>query len=106
MLPQNKLKLSEIKPEVTIDAKGLLCPLPVLKLRKILRDCVKGSIVKLIADDPAAEVDVAHFCNETGNIFIGAELEKTNNNINNDSSKKNKPLAYYVKKLQEGPKGV
>ena len=99
MLPRNRIDLSEIKSEITIDAQGLLCPLPVLKLRKILRSCSQGSIVKLIADDPAAEVDVAHFCNETGNIFIGAEVEKINNNINNASSRKNKSLAYYVKKI-------
>ena len=99
MLQKSKINLSEIKSEVTIDAKGLLCPLPVLKLRKILKNCSQGFIVKLIADDPAAEVDVAHFCNETGNIFIGSEVEKINNNINNASSRKNKSLAYYVKKI-------
>ena len=99
MLPLNRINLSDIKSEITIEAQGLLCPLPVLKLRKVLRDCSEGCIVKLIADDPAAKIDVAHFCNETGNIFIGAELEKTNNNINNGRSSNKKSVAYYVKKL-------
>ena len=99
MLPRNRINLSEIRSEITIDALGLLCPLPVLKLRKILKNCSEGSIVKLIADDPAAKIDVAHFCNETGNFFIGEELEKTNNNINNGPSSNKKSVAYYVKKL-------
>ena len=99
MLPLNRVNISDIKSEITIEAQGLLCPLPVLKLRKVLRDCSEGCIVKLIADDPAAKIDVAHFCNETGNIFIGAELEKTNNNINNGASSNKKSVAYYVKKL-------
>ena len=99
MLPLNRVNLSDIKSEITIEAQGLLCPLPVLKLRKVLRDCSEGCIVKLIADDPAAKIDVAHFCNETGNIFIGEELEKTNNNINNGPSSNKKSVAYYVKKL-------
>ena len=99
MLQQDKISFSDIKSEITIEAEGLLCPLPVLKLRKVLRDCSEGCIVKLIADDPAAKIDVAHFCNETGNFFIGEELEKTNNNINNGPSSDKKLVAYYVKKL-------
>lgn len=49
-----------------IDAIGLLCPLPVLKLRKRLKALEAGTIVRLLADDPAAIVDVPHFCNESG----------------------------------------
>ena len=98
MLPQNKTKHSESKPEITIDALGLLCPLPVLKLRKVLRDIPNGSIVKLIADDPVAEVDVAHFCNESENIFLGQEVEKTYIDDTNRSLKAGKPKAFYVMK--------
>lgn len=53
-----------------IDAIGLLCPLPVLRLRKRLRGHVSGAVVRLLADDPAAVIDVAHFCNEQGHILI------------------------------------
>ncbi len=98
MLQQNKTKLSEIKSEITIDALGLLCPLPVLKLRKVLRDSPNGAIVKLIADDPAAEVDVAHFCNETENIFLGEELEKSCIDVKTQNVEGTYPMAFYVKK--------
>ncbi len=48
------------------DASGLLCPLPVLKARKRLLALADGQILRLIATDPAAIVDVPHFCVQTG----------------------------------------
>lgn len=53
-----------------IDALGLLCPLPVLKLRKRLKPLNPGDRIRLLADDPAAIVDVPHFCNESGHKLI------------------------------------
>ena len=50
----------------TLDAKGLLCPLPVLKLRKQLKSLAVGERIEMCADDPAAWVDVPHFCTENG----------------------------------------
>lgn len=56
-----------------IDAIGLLCPLPVLKLRKRLQPLAAGDRILLIADDPAAIVDVPHFCNESGHRLVASE---------------------------------
>lgn len=53
-----------------IDAIGLLCPLPVLRLRKRLMQHQSGAVVRLLADDPAAVIDVAHFCNEQGHQLV------------------------------------
>ena len=53
-----------------IDATGLLCPLPVLKLRKRIKGINKGQIIKIFTDDPAAELDIPHFCNETNNKIL------------------------------------
>lgn len=47
-----------------VDARGLLCPLPVLKARKRLQSITPGGRLELLADDPAAVIDVPHFCNE------------------------------------------
>ncbi|CUH39118.1 Sulfurtransferase TusA [Jannaschia seosinensis] len=60
-------------PDLEIDALGLLCPLPVLRLRKRIKGLARGSTVRLLADDPAAHVDVPHFCAEAGHEFVGAE---------------------------------
>lgn len=54
----------------TIDARGLLCPLPVLKLRKRIKPHPAGTRLTLLADDPAAIVDVPHYCAESGNRLI------------------------------------
>jgi tRNA 2-thiouridine synthesizing protein A len=54
-----------------LDAIGLLCPLPVLKARKRLMAMADGSVLKLLADDPAAVVDVPHFCAEAGHVLVG-----------------------------------
>jgi tRNA 2-thiouridine synthesizing protein A len=49
-----------------LDATGLLCPLPVLKARKRLLALPSGAILTVRTDDPAAIVDMPHFCNEAG----------------------------------------
>ena len=54
-----------------LDARGLLCPLPVLKARKRLAGLKPGDILRLWADDPAAPLDVAHFCREQGHSLLG-----------------------------------
>ena len=59
-------------PDLEIDATGLICPLPVLKLRKRMVRLDSGSIVKLLADDPAAIVDIPHFCNENNHYLVDA----------------------------------
>ncbi len=51
-------------PNHHLDALGLLCPLPVLKARKRLQALPPGDELTLLADDPAAMVDVPHFCAE------------------------------------------
>lgn len=56
-----------------IDAQGLLCPLPVLKLQKRLRDLAPGQTVRLLATDPASWVDVPHFCQTSGHQLVSAE---------------------------------
>jgi tRNA 2-thiouridine synthesizing protein A len=56
-----------------IDATGLLCPLPVLRARKRMKPMAEGTLVRVSADDPAAAVDVPHFCAEQGHALIGIE---------------------------------
>lgn len=57
----------------TLDACGLLCPLPVLKLRKRLKSLNNGDVIALRADDPAAVVDVPHFCMESGHELVSTQ---------------------------------
>ncbi|MEZ8007138.1 MAG: sulfurtransferase TusA family protein [Amylibacter sp.] len=54
----------------TLDAMGTLCPMPVLKARKRLQAMQLGQILRVLADDPAAEIDFPHFCTEQGHQLI------------------------------------
>ena len=58
-----------------LDARGLLCPLPVLKAAKRMRAMAPGRVLRLLADDPAAVVDVPHFCAEQGHALLRAAEE-------------------------------
>lgn len=53
-----------------IDARGLLCPLPVLKARKRLLALQEGQVLRVLADDPAAIIDFPHFCHEQGHVLL------------------------------------
>ena len=54
------------KPEILIDARGHLCPIPTLKLRRALEAAPLGARLRLLADDPMARIDVPHFAASTG----------------------------------------
>lgn len=53
-----------------VDARGLLCPLPVLRLRKVLLAQGAGARVRLLATDAMAAVDVPHFCDTGGHRLL------------------------------------
>ena len=57
----------------TLDATGLLCPLPVLKARKRLKSLNVGQVLRVQTDDPAAIVDLPHFCAEQGHLMLHME---------------------------------
>ena len=54
------------KPDTTLDARGLLCPLPVLKARRALKAVPPGGILEVLATDSGATKDFEHFCRTTG----------------------------------------
>lgn len=53
------------EPEL-IDARGLKCPLPVLKLEKKLDGMPKGSALTVLATDPMAAIDIPLYCRQRG----------------------------------------
>jgi tRNA 2-thiouridine synthesizing protein A len=56
----------ETQPHSSLDATGLLCPLPVLKARRALKAVPAGGLLEVLATDPGATKDFEHFCNTTG----------------------------------------
>ena len=53
-----------------VDASGLNCPLPLLRLKKALTAMQSGEIVRIIATDPAAHLDFGVYSDQTGNRII------------------------------------
>ena len=62
------------------DYTGLKCPLPVLKTKRALKNHSNGEVIEIIADDPAANLDLKHFCEVSGNILL--QVIKKNKNLN------------------------
>ena len=60
-------------PTTRIDARDLICPLPVLRARRALHGAAPGSVIELWATDPAADGDLRAFCQATGHRFLSAE---------------------------------
>ena len=54
----------------TLDAKGLNCPLPILKARKALKEVPAGEILEILATDPGSVADFEAFCRQTRNELV------------------------------------
>ncbi|MCZ6523330.1 MAG: sulfurtransferase TusA family protein [Alphaproteobacteria bacterium] len=55
-----------------LDAKGLLCPLPVLKARRALKQVPAGEVLEVLATDPGAVADFKSFCEVTGHELVAS----------------------------------
>ncbi len=54
----------------TLDAKGLNCPLPILRAKKALNKLEQGQTLEILATDPGAVKDFEAFCRTTGNELV------------------------------------
>ncbi len=59
-----------------LDAKGLNCPLPILKAKKALKDVTIGETLEVFATDPGSVADFEAFCRATGNELIESTQDK------------------------------
>ena len=57
----------------SVDARGLNCPLPILAIRRTLKDMQAGEVVQLLATDPGSTDDIESFCDQTGNSLLSSE---------------------------------
>jgi len=60
-----------------VDARGLNCPLPILRLKKAVNGLDAGKVVRLLATDPGSVKDVEAFCRQTGNTLVAAQQAGT-----------------------------
>ena len=59
-----------IEFHLEVDASGLHCPLPLLRLKKALLELESGQVVRMIATDPAAHLDIGVYAEQTGNHIL------------------------------------
>ncbi|MBA3479296.1 MAG: sulfurtransferase TusA family protein [Lautropia sp.] len=61
-----------------VDARGLNCPLPILKAKKALATIESGQVLKVLATDPGSKRDFEAFARQTGNVLVGqSEADRT-----------------------------
>jgi len=62
----------------TVDARGLSCPLPILRTKKAIQAMNTGEILELIASDPGSLKDMESFCAQTGHELLLSNQEGDN----------------------------
>lgn len=55
-----------------LDARGLNCPLPILRTKKALTELASGQVLRIVATDPGSVKDFAAFARQTGNALLGS----------------------------------
>ncbi len=55
-----------------LDARGLNCPLPILRAKKSLNELTTGEVLKIVATDPGSVKDFAAFAKQTGNELLSS----------------------------------
>ncbi|WP_030797077.1 sulfurtransferase TusA family protein [Streptomyces sp. NRRL S-337] len=58
-------------PDITIDGTGLLCVTLLMRIRKAIDSATPGTVVHIIATDPAAPLDLPAWCHMTGHHYLG-----------------------------------
>lgn len=72
---------NRIMQDIVIDTRGLACPLPVLKVRKMMRKVAAGVTVVILATDPGAEDDLKAYCETSGCTFLSAVVQGQNGDL-------------------------
>ncbi len=67
--------MAEPLEPILVDARGHRCPVPTLRLRRALERAAPGQVVRLLADDPLAKIDVPHFVASEGFRLVSSGQE-------------------------------
>ena len=64
-----------IKPDVNLDLKGLLCPMPVVKLQLAVKKMTTGQLIEGVATDPGVMADIPAWARTSGNELVSIEQQ-------------------------------
>ena len=67
--------LEVIKEDQVLDCSGALCPVPIVKTSKAMKELQTGQILKMIATDAGAPPDIEAWCRQTGNELLRSMME-------------------------------
>lgn len=67
------MDLSGIKSDKVLDARGLTCPMPMLKTKKTLKDMASGTILEVWGTDPGSKNDIPSFVQKGGHELLGMD---------------------------------
>lgn len=65
------MDVKSIKPDQTLDAKGLSCPMPLLRTKKAIDSISSGQVLEVLGTDPGSKNDLPSWCERTGHTFLG-----------------------------------
>jgi tRNA 2-thiouridine synthesizing protein A len=66
--------MSDVHHDKELDARGMNCPLPILRARKALNEMVSGQVLRIVATDPGAVKDFESFARTTGNVLLSQSV--------------------------------
>ena len=79
------MDLDTIKADKTLDAKGLECPMPLLKSKKVIDTLEPGQILEILGTDEGSKIDLPGWCKRVGHTYLGVK-------------EKGSYLKFYIKK--------
>jgi tRNA 2-thiouridine synthesizing protein A len=65
--------MTDFTPEQTLDARGLKCPMPVVRTSQEIKKIEVGGVLELLATDPGSVADMIAWCKSTGNELLSRE---------------------------------
>ena len=77
----------DIKVDLELDLKGLLCPLPMVRVSQNIKNVPAGGVIKAVATDPGSLADISSWARSTGNEVLKTE-------------KDGKDIIFYVKRIK------
>lgn len=66
---------AQVQVDKVLDVKGLLCPLPVIKLSKAIKEVEIGQVVQMLATDPGSRPDMDAWAKSTGHELVDSDVD-------------------------------
>jgi len=67
--------MTDIAADMTLDCSGLICPMPIVKMSKAIKQIDQGQVLQMIATDPGSPADVEAWSRQTGHELLSSEEE-------------------------------